>query len=349
MPSTFLTFKERERLTGFPDEIPQWDLITYFTLTEHDCSLIDPSQSATNRLGTALQLCAVRYLGFCPADLHTAPSDVIAFLADQLQVEPDALQDYGKRRMTRSTHFNAVLNHLGFRRVQPADHTSIVDWLTERALEHDKPTLLFHMISERLKQQQMIRPTVTTVERWVVTARMQAHHESLTRLQPLLTSERMTLLDSLLVAESEQGPTSLYRLRQHADSNTPTALLHTLDKFILLESWQVDAWDMSTLNPNRQKLLARLGRKYTMQALRRMGPERRYPILVSFLKQTLIELTDESIDIFDVCMASRHKKAQKALQDYHSQIVETTETHSQLLQTIGDVVLDATVSDGQLR
>jgi hypothetical protein len=33
-----------------------------------------------------------------------------------------------------------------------------------------------------------------------------------------------------------------------------------------------------------------------MQALRRMGPERRYPILLSFLKQTLIELTDESID-----------------------------------------------------
>jgi hypothetical protein len=34
-------------------------------------------------------------------------------------------------------------------------------------------------------------------------------------------------------------------------------------------------WDVSTLNPNRQKFLARLGRKYTAQALRRMGPERR--------------------------------------------------------------------------
>jgi TnpA family transposase len=349
MPSTFLTFKERERLTSFPDEVPQWDLITYFTLTEHDCSLIDTYQSDTNRLGTALQLCAVRYLGFCPADLHTASNDVITFLADQLQVEPDALQDYGKRRMTRSTHFNTVLNHLGFRRVQPDDHQSIVDWLTERALEHDKPTLLLHMICERFKQQQLIRPAVTTVERWVVTARMQAHHESLNRLQPLLTSERMTLLDSLLVAESEQGLTPLYRLRQQADTNTPTALLNTLDKFSLLESWNVDTWDMSHLNPNRQKFLARLGRKYTMQALRRMGPERRYPILLSFLKQTLIELTDESVDIFDVCMASRHKKAQKALQDYHSQIVETTETHSQLLQTIGDVVLDETVSDGHLR
>jgi TnpA family transposase len=349
MPSTFLTFKEHERLTSFPGEIPQWDLITYFTLTAHDCSLIDTYQSATNRLGTALQLCAVRYLGFCPADLHTASNDVITFLADQLQAEPDALQDYGKRRMTRSIHFNAVLNHLGFRRVQPDDHQSIVDWLTERALEHDKPTLLFQMICERLKQQQLLRPAVTTVERWVVTARMQAHHASLNRLQPLLTPERITLLDGLLVTESEQGPTPLYRLRQHADTNTPTALLNTLDKFILLESWDVDTWDMSNLNPNRQKLLARLGRKYTMQALRRMGPERRYPILLSFLKQTLIELTDESIDIYDVCIASRHKKAQKALKDYHDQIVETTETHSQLLQTIGDLVLDETVSDGHLR
>jgi hypothetical protein len=139
MPSTFLTCKERERLTGFPEEIPQWDLLTYFTLTEHDCSLIDTYQSTTNRLGTALQLCAVRYLGFCPADLHTVPRDVIAFLADQLQVGPDALQDYGTRRMTRSTHFNAIVNHLGFRRVQPDDHQSSVDWVTERALEHDNP------------------------------------------------------------------------------------------------------------------------------------------------------------------------------------------------------------------
>lgn len=105
----------------------------------------------------------------------------------------------------------------------------------------------------------------------------------------------------------------------------------------MLASWHVDAWDLSALNPNRQKFLARLGRKYTMQALRRMGPERRYPILLSFLKQTLIELTDESIDIFDVCIASRHKKAQKALQDYLVQIVETTETHSQLLQTINSL------------
>src|SRR5712691_8154145 len=105
MPSTFLMSKERERLVCFPDDIQPWDLITYFTLTENDSSLIDTYQGDTNRLGAALQLCAVRYLGFCPADLQTAASDVTTFLARQLQVDPRALQDYGKRRMTRSTHF----------------------------------------------------------------------------------------------------------------------------------------------------------------------------------------------------------------------------------------------------
>jgi len=45
MPGTFLTAQERERLAGFPDDIPHRDLITSFTLTEHDGSLIDTYHS----------------------------------------------------------------------------------------------------------------------------------------------------------------------------------------------------------------------------------------------------------------------------------------------------------------
>ena len=152
---------------------------------------------------------------------------MLTFLARQLQAEPSALQDYGKRRMPRSIHFNAVVHHVGFGRVQIEDHEQIVAWLTERALEHDKPTLLCHMSCERLKQQQKIRPAVTPLARWVVTARVQAHQESLRRLQPLLTPERMALLDSLLVAEEDQGKTHLSRFRQPANSQTPTALSST--------------------------------------------------------------------------------------------------------------------------
>src|SRR6266849_7775009 len=95
MPGTFLTAKEREQLARFPDEIPHWDLITYFTLTEQDYTFIQTYRNASHRLGVALQLGVVRYLGFCPTHLQAAPLGAIAFLAEQLHVAPTVFQDYG--------------------------------------------------------------------------------------------------------------------------------------------------------------------------------------------------------------------------------------------------------------
>jgi hypothetical protein len=52
----------------------------------------------------------MRYLGFCPTTLDEAPMETISHLAAQLHVNPSELQDYGARRMTRSAHFQAVLD-----------------------------------------------------------------------------------------------------------------------------------------------------------------------------------------------------------------------------------------------
>jgi hypothetical protein len=51
MPGTFLSSKERERLTCFPDNIPNWDLITYFTLTDQDHTFIKSYRRDAHRLG----------------------------------------------------------------------------------------------------------------------------------------------------------------------------------------------------------------------------------------------------------------------------------------------------------
>ena len=65
-----------------------------------------------------------------------------------------------------------VLSYLGFRRFHPDDQDALQAWLLERALEHDKPTLLLHMACEHLKQQKLMRPGVTILERLVVAARL---------------------------------------------------------------------------------------------------------------------------------------------------------------------------------
>lgn len=150
MPGRFLTKSERECIEKFPQEIPKDDMITFFTLTPSDLSQIPPKSASYNRLGFALQLCALRYLGFCPDELTTAPPKVIAYTANQLGIASLSLDAYGQRYQTRTDHLQKICEYLGFHKATEKDLAKLSEWLLKRALEHDKPTLLFQMASHWL-------------------------------------------------------------------------------------------------------------------------------------------------------------------------------------------------------
>src|SRR5437899_12485010 len=94
MPIGFLTTTERERLSRFPAQIPDEDLRVFFLLSDADQTAINKQREAHTRLGFAMQLCALRYLGFAPDALSTAPWDAVVYVAQQLAVSPDALAVY---------------------------------------------------------------------------------------------------------------------------------------------------------------------------------------------------------------------------------------------------------------
>jgi hypothetical protein len=102
-------------------------------------------------LGNALQIGCLRYLGFFPEDLSQIPHVVIEYVAAQLGVIPELLAFYGKRTSTQRHHQRQIQKLLGYRRASAANIVELEQWLLERALEHDKPTLLFTMACEFLK------------------------------------------------------------------------------------------------------------------------------------------------------------------------------------------------------
>lgn len=349
MPTSFLNPAQQQQYNHFPGEISSSDLIAYFTLTNQDQAEIIKQRSAPNRLGFGILLCTIRYLGFEPEDMNTIPEGVIGYVARQLDLPAEAFEQYGHRSQTRTDHRKAIFDYLDYSKLSPEYQDELLAWLVDRALEHDKPMLLFHMACEQLHHRRIIRPGLTSLERLVARARVEAYSKSLQQLKPLLTSERKRLLDGLLIPEDETGKTQLFWLKQHAKANNGQALLGLLDKYQQLKTWRVDEWDLTMLNPNRQKFLARLGRKSSNQALQRMSPERRYPILVAFLRQSLIDITDEILDIFDVCMARAHSQAKKALKQYHQDVAEATQVQLRLFHEIGSLVLDPAVEDDALR
>jgi len=111
----------------------------------------------------------------------------------------------------------------------------------------------------------------------------------------------------------------------------------------------VHQWDVSCLNPNRLKFLARLAKKVTNQSLQRAPVERRYPILVAFAQQMLIEVTDEAVDLFIRCLAETHSRARRDRQTFRQQEAVTINEKVILLRQLGQVVLDPAVTDPQVR
>ena len=121
MPIGFLTDAERERLDNFPAQVVPGDLETYFTLSRADRRQVPRTTSPANRLGYALQLGTLRFLGFCPDDLSTVPEEVVAYVARQVDAAPGELARYGRRGQTRTEHLRQIRCYLGFRKATAGD------------------------------------------------------------------------------------------------------------------------------------------------------------------------------------------------------------------------------------
>ena len=91
MPGQLFTDAERRRLGGFPARVIHEGLMAFYTLTRSDEAAFTRCIDDAGRLGFALQLRILRYLGFCPDDLAAAPGEVVRFLAGHLEVPPEGV------------------------------------------------------------------------------------------------------------------------------------------------------------------------------------------------------------------------------------------------------------------
>lgn len=348
MPVSFLSDAQRERLERFPQEVAEEDLLRYFALSDEDVAEIRRQRGATNRLCFALSLCALRYLGFIPDDLGDVPLCVVDYVARQLDLESE-VAGYGKRTPTLVIHRQRAREYLGFVRMSREVEGALRGWLLERALEHDTPTALLGLACEWLHREKVVRPRVTTLARLVAGTRGAAEAEIHRRLGGLFTPSRRRFLDGLLDVDEQTARTRLVWLRSVPDSNSPAEILDVLEKLALLKRAGVDDWDLSQIAPNRLKVLARIGSRAKPRDLRQMKARRRYTILLAFLHQALAEITDEVLDMFENGLGDLYARAERQFAEHWKALRETTNEKLGWFQDMGEVLLNTSVSDEQVR
>jgi TnpA family transposase len=339
--------EEQAQLRGFP-EISRAELIRHFTLAGADVAFLRKFRTGRNVLGVAVQLCALPWLGFVPDDVPAAPAAAVGRLSQRLGVPMGGLRGYGEREQTRTDHLREVIAYAGWRPMGTAEWKDLDEFLFARAMEHDGPKLLFRLACEYLISSQVVRPGVVHLLEHVATARARAREETWTRVAHLLTGRRRAELDLLLVPDADLGRTPLAWLGIGPTSSSPAAVKAELAKLTYLRRLAAHTLELSMLPAERRRFLAGVGRRLTAQALQRREPERRYPILLTLLAQSAVDVLDETLLLFDQAVTGRETAARAKVAEALAERAKGGEDRQALLDEILTIALDPAVGDEQL-
>jgi len=336
---------ERRRLERFPDRIAVEDLRACFALSDRDRSLVFDQRGAETRLGLAVTLCALRFLGFVPEEIASIPDEALVFVAGQVDAAPHELLAYGARAQTRSDHLMLAMTHHGWRRADESERERLARWLIERAVEHDAPATLIALAGEHLRARQILRPPVDTLTRMITTARADAHHHVEQLLDDQLGAKRRDELDALL--DGGAGQSGIANLRGRAHRAGVRELLGQVKRYRRLVELGAIAIDVSALPPARRRALESLGRRMTAQQLRRLEPSRRHPLLLVLLHALVIERGDELLDLFDKLLRLTDGRARRRVDEQRRRTARQRDELAALGQRLSSLLLEC-VATGEL-
>lgn len=153
-----------------------------------------------SRLGVAVQLCALRWLGFVPDELTGLPQPALLSLCDQLEANPADLDGYGARGQTRTDQFAAARAHAAFRSCEAPESAAQESWLAVRAMEHERPKALFALAAEHLRARRIVRPSVDQLVRLIGGPRARAPSDLRRARWPLTDHATRARLDGAAIA-----------------------------------------------------------------------------------------------------------------------------------------------------
>ncbi len=128
---TILTGRQRSALLSLPRT--EAEPLQYYVLSEEDLQHVRRRRRPHNKLGFALQLCALRYPGRVLTPDELIPKNVMDFIGEQLGLDGDDLLDHAVRVETRHEHLAELRDLYGFRTFSGHKARDLRSWLHEEA------------------------------------------------------------------------------------------------------------------------------------------------------------------------------------------------------------------------
>ena len=350
MPVDFLSAAQRSRYGRFAGDPSPTQLARCFHLDDADRALIDQRRRDHNRLGFAVQLTTVRFLG---TFLHTAdvPQIVVDYVARQLGVRPALITHYAERPITQHEHADLIREAYGYQSFsdQPG-HLRLVRWLFVRSwIGSERPSLLFDAATSWLVERKILLPGVTTLSRLIAQVRDRAAARAFRILATAPSTAHRERLEQLLVIPHGERQSHLDRLRQGPPRVSGPALVGALYRLEEVRRIGVGRLRLDRVPPSRVKALARYAAAAWAPTLARMNEDRRIATLLAFVRALEVRALDDALDVLDALVTQIVAQAERIWKQERLRTLRDLDAAALTLRQACALLLDESLDPAQLR
>jgi TnpA family transposase len=304
---TLLSPEQRARLFSIP--IDAAEMTRYFVLSAEDLTLIRTKRRAVNRLGFAIQLCALRHPGRVLDPAELPPEPMLAFVGKQVGIDPALFGDYARRAETRREHMIELQKLLRLRTFGFADWRSCLKAGADAAWATDRGEPIVQAMIAHLRANNVLLPTVNMLERIGLAARARARKKVFEVLADGLTAVERAALEKLLVIDPELRRSRFAWLRDYSESPAPTNIVALLDRLEYARALGFGRGHTGRIHPDRLNRLVGEGAIMTVQHIADLEPARRTAMLVAQASSLETRLSDVTLTMFEKYMGTLFSRA----------------------------------------
>ena len=337
---------EPQRLAFTLPATDEREMVRHYTLSGEDRTLIDRRRGNPNRLGFALMLGYLRFPGRPLQQGEQPPTAMLAFVADQLGLDPASFGDCAERDQTRRAHLAEIQSTLGYRLFDRTMYRDIAGWLLPTALATERGVTLTSVALEELRARRIIIPMLPVIERLCGEVRYRAQRQLWRALTAGLSDTQCGALDNLLAIRPGGGQSTLAWLRQTAYGATPGNFPKLIDRLRIVREVGIDSERASRIHQNHWLKLAREGGQSTVQHLAELEPLRRRATLTALVLELTATLTDEALHMFEHLIGSMFSKSKRRHADQFHDSGKAINEKVRLYARIGQALIEARATGG---
>ena len=342
----------RHTRVGFehiPQNLSRAELFRYFTFPEPDRREIAQCRGESNKIGFALLLGGVRLTGRFLQDFELVPRSLLVHICEQLNLKTPLILTYPARQPTRYEHVERIRTYLGLRSFKQTDNEMVASHVRARARAGARLHELLADTERMLREQKIVLPGVTVLERIISSARVEAEDQLFRDLSQRVDEQTRSKILALLKVRPGEKTTPFQQLQRAAGRPSPDAFNREVEALIEVRALLPDDLDLSDLDGQLVERLAPMVSGLPTQALTQYQEAKRVGLLLLWLWRLRTQPIDTALTVSNELIAGALRRAKNAaVKEQQKQ----NKRVAPLLTICGDVLealLDERIADAELR